>query len=925
MRDKRPIGFTATKVLCVLFIISSTNEKLITSAHLTDQIDESQTQENKTYTYDSNNNDQQLLTPKFQFGATCASLRFVSRREWGAKQPGEPLRMFTRLPARVFVHQAWDGRTCADLNSCSIRMQAIQVYHQHKKNWPDISYNLLIAGDGTIYEGVGVQFVGYHTLNYNYQSIGIALIGTFHDTYPTPEMDFALENLIDCLVESGYLRPNYSLHGHRDARCTICPGDAAYSRLSQMANFQPGPLARYSCPYRKNLADSAPAAVEGPLEMADSSPEAMVADIAPATAMLTASAVGRRISEPTPSIDLFPLLNGGEKRDVEVAAAAAAGSSEANSVANSSYLARVAPSAEWLVSRSSRSLTSESSFDLLNGPIDQSKKEDEEREENKEEVERENDDQRRKRGDRLENKASQQQQVADFLTANGREQSLASSSLFAQPSNKLQLARATEVTSGQQGEQPQPRRQQQQLVSSNSSLLTTGGWRRPTETGAGTATGRLLQQQQVVNVDSNNQLISLALNSDALPMRNLLSLNHPFDSDSDSYSNLNLNLNPNPNPPTGGAKVYGHNYHSIDRSNHNHPHHHHGKEEKEGGRKINSHLMLTTTTNQPLALVEETTAHVSVVRRRGYQSGHNHRLPFTLIGGVGGGGWSSLSGAAARTGSGRKQRFPDASGDDSAPLRTEAIHKGSNNAPQLLLLNLPSGSGRGGGGSGSSSSSSSSSAAASTSSSSSGVIQPMFYLITTKTKAPGLTGSPTIIYAPTSISSGSSGSGSRSGNSSSSSNGFSGGSSGGGVSGSSGGSSSGSGSDSSGEGSRDGFGGSSSGGEEGGSSNGSGSGSSNGGSGSGSGFGSPRGGSSSGSGGSGASSGSGESGSSGSPLRGSGHSAGSRSELFANEAEREVRVAVAGSEESNIKSKGRENSLWDKLLDLVQLDSWLSF
>lgn len=186
-----------------------------------------------------------------QFSSDCQQLRLVSRRAWGAKgaQPNQQaLKSFAQLPRRVFVHQAWDGRSCADLDSCSVRLQAIQAYHQHSKKWPDISYNFLISADGTIYEGVGFHLQGFHTLNYNQESFGVALIGTYQDVQPSQQMEESLATLISCLVQSNRLASNYTLHGHRDARCTICPGEAAYARLASMPRFQPGPLAAFSCP-----------------------------------------------------------------------------------------------------------------------------------------------------------------------------------------------------------------------------------------------------------------------------------------------------------------------------------------------------------------------------------------------------------------------------------------------------------------------------------------------------------------------------------------------------------------------------------------------------------------------------------------------------------------------------------------------------
>lgn len=38
-------------------------------------------------------------------------------------------------------------------------------------------YNFLIGTDGSVYEGLGWNIVGYHTLGYNECSIGLAFIG----------------------------------------------------------------------------------------------------------------------------------------------------------------------------------------------------------------------------------------------------------------------------------------------------------------------------------------------------------------------------------------------------------------------------------------------------------------------------------------------------------------------------------------------------------------------------------------------------------------------------------------------------------------------------------------------------------------------------------------------------------------------------
>ncbi|KAG9509564.1 Peptidoglycan-recognition protein SB1 [Fragariocoptes setiger] len=185
-----------------------------------------------------------------QLGANsaCDRIRFVTRQAWGAVEPTAAVYQARQAASRVFVHQAWDGQTCNDVDSCIVRVRSIQAYNQQQKGWPDIGYNFLIAGNGGVFEGLGWMKQGFHTLNYNDESLGVAFIGTFHDSAPNARMEQAFRDLIECSVARGYLVANHAIHGHRDARCTICPGDALYARLRTFPRFQPGPLPRYSCP-----------------------------------------------------------------------------------------------------------------------------------------------------------------------------------------------------------------------------------------------------------------------------------------------------------------------------------------------------------------------------------------------------------------------------------------------------------------------------------------------------------------------------------------------------------------------------------------------------------------------------------------------------------------------------------------------------
>ena len=66
--------------------------------------------------------------------------------------------------------------------------------------WCDIGYNFLIGGDGAVYEGVGWNNVGTHTVGYNDRAVAYSMIGNFED-FPVPQvmLDTAAA-LIGCAV-----------------------------------------------------------------------------------------------------------------------------------------------------------------------------------------------------------------------------------------------------------------------------------------------------------------------------------------------------------------------------------------------------------------------------------------------------------------------------------------------------------------------------------------------------------------------------------------------------------------------------------------------------------------------------------------------------------------------------------------------------
>jgi hypothetical protein len=124
-------------------------------------------------------------------------------------------------------------------------LRAIYQYHAVSRGWGDIGYNFLIDQQGTIYEGRfgGDRVVGGHALQYNWGSIGIAILGNYTDhTVPDAVRSSlvalirAKANDLDPIGKGFFIdRDNVmNISGHRGVLNTSCPGDGFYPHLDNI-------------------------------------------------------------------------------------------------------------------------------------------------------------------------------------------------------------------------------------------------------------------------------------------------------------------------------------------------------------------------------------------------------------------------------------------------------------------------------------------------------------------------------------------------------------------------------------------------------------------------------------------------------------------------------------------------------------------
>ncbi|MFJ8786446.1 N-acetylmuramoyl-L-alanine amidase [Streptomyces sp. NPDC102476] len=182
--------------------------------------------------------------------------RIVTRRGWGADEGlRERKFVYTKKVKAAFVHHtaSGNGYRCTQVPSL---IRGIYRYHVKSMGWRDIGYNFLVDKCGNIYEGraggVAKAVLGAHTLGFNSNSVGIAVVGSYGSKKPPAAVTNAVARLAawklglyggnpkgKTYLKSGggnrypkgkKVRLNV-ISGHRDGFATECPGRQLYRKL----------------------------------------------------------------------------------------------------------------------------------------------------------------------------------------------------------------------------------------------------------------------------------------------------------------------------------------------------------------------------------------------------------------------------------------------------------------------------------------------------------------------------------------------------------------------------------------------------------------------------------------------------------------------------------------------------------------------
>ncbi len=179
-----------------------------------------------------------------------------SRRSWGADNSwrnGRP--HYNDRLKQVHVHHTATGNAYRRTDVPGL-IRGMYRYHTQSLGWFDIGYNFLVDRFGRAWVGRSggpARLVrGAHTLGFNHQSVGIAMIGTLESRKPWRPALSAVVRLAAWKLDQhgsdavGRVRTTSTgsdkyrdgervrlpiIDGHRDTNDTACPGQRLYDRL----------------------------------------------------------------------------------------------------------------------------------------------------------------------------------------------------------------------------------------------------------------------------------------------------------------------------------------------------------------------------------------------------------------------------------------------------------------------------------------------------------------------------------------------------------------------------------------------------------------------------------------------------------------------------------------------------------------------
>jgi hypothetical protein len=193
-----------------------------------------------------------------------------SRRSWGADpswRNGSP--RYNRGLRQVHVHLTASSNTYTRAQVPAI-LRGMYRYHTSSLGWFDLGYNFVVDRFGRAWVGRSggpARLVrGAHTLGFNHNSVGIAVLGNFEEVWPTRKALTTVVRLAAWKLDrhrrvargtvavksegsdryaAGRKVRLAVIDGHRDTNDTACPGEHLYDRLPGIRRRAQSRMDRY--------------------------------------------------------------------------------------------------------------------------------------------------------------------------------------------------------------------------------------------------------------------------------------------------------------------------------------------------------------------------------------------------------------------------------------------------------------------------------------------------------------------------------------------------------------------------------------------------------------------------------------------------------------------------------------------------------
>jgi hypothetical protein len=148
------------------------------------------------------------------------------------------------------VHHTGGGPQDNNYTNSAAKIRGIYDYHVGAGGYCDIAYNFLVDKWGTLWEGraggMHHPVMGAHTLGYNSDSTGVAILGDFTSQNAPAAAQDALVRLLAWKFTVHHVDPTVpvwangrwinAVSAHRELTSTSCPGDAFYPSLPGLRN-----------------------------------------------------------------------------------------------------------------------------------------------------------------------------------------------------------------------------------------------------------------------------------------------------------------------------------------------------------------------------------------------------------------------------------------------------------------------------------------------------------------------------------------------------------------------------------------------------------------------------------------------------------------------------------------------------------------